>query len=65
MKVDGRPCGVAEKSGVYSPELATVYAKEAVALCDTVERKIYKEKSDKLKEQKLDLQVLASKSTIF
>ena len=27
MKVDGRPCGVAESSGTYSPELSTVYAK--------------------------------------
>ena len=38
MKVDGKAESVAEVSGKYSPELATVYAKEARRTCKKTER---------------------------
>ena len=57
MQVDGKSFEVAEYSGKYSPELSTVYAKEARRACDSVVRQEYKGK-------KTQLHILAEKSSI-
>ena len=57
MQVDGKSFAVAEYSGKYRPELATVYAKEAKRACDKIVRQEYK-------GTMTPLHVLAKKSSI-
>ena len=57
MQVDGKSFAVAEHSGKYSPELGTVYAKEAAKACEGVERQEYA-------GRETELHVLAKRSKI-
>ena len=48
MLVNGESFSVAEYSGKYNPELATVYSKEVQRVCNALERQEYKGKQTQL-----------------